>query len=367
MRKNRISCVAIGAFCLPLCVFGEGRWGETCISEFPNPPQMVETGLGLELDQLVHSAYPIQWRVRDVVRADWTIQYGGSSQTDKKGKVITVMAGQSVPYTTSHFAHETGHATSSFSEDWSSREAYIRSRCTDDGYALGVNIVARRTIKQCAGADTGVVSADVPYFTEWYETMAANPPILYGDFGYAFCERNIESITGKNYLAYYGDWYDAHFSSAPPSGLAFDNEPFFERIEALAHDAADGAEALQEHWPIQAPAREMRSNTVSYVGGGAPLVPGIDVRASEIRVRRTDPSHVVVANMQLSAPCISLDTVRARYPSAIVTGSPHNGSPDAYGTWSIFGPDGEIAFGFSYVNPKCVGRVTLVPGASPPA
>jgi len=155
--------------------------------------------------------------------------------------------------------------------------------------------------------------------------------------------------------------------AAGSSETAFDNEPFFQRIEALAHDAADGAEALQEHWPIRAPAREMRSNTVSYVGGGAPLVPGIDVRASEIRVRRTDPSHVVVANMQLSAPCISLDTVRARYPSAIVTGSPHNGSPDAYGTWSIFGPDGEIAFGFSYVNPKCVGRVTLVPGASPPA
>ena len=120
-------------------------------------------------------------------------------------------------------------------------------------------IASRRSIKQCVGVDTGVVTADVPYFVAWYEAMAADPPILYGDFGYAFCERNTESISGKNYLDYYGDWYDAHYLAiATPS--QFDPEPFFKHVESLGIHAAQGIEELRAHWPAHSSfARRVRA------------------------------------------------------------------------------------------------------------
>lgn len=367
MRMNRIVTVGVLALSLSLSSVARPRVGETCTSEFPVPPPLIQTGLGSTLDELVHSAYPIQWRTKQVVRENWMINYGTSSATDKKNKIITVISGQSAPYTTSHFAHEVGHATSSFSENLTSRAAYVRSRCTDEGFALGVNIVARRTIKQCAGVDVGVVSADVPYFTEWHESMAANPPILYGDFGYAFCERNTESISGKNYLDYYGDWYDAHYVAPPPDSRGFDSGPFFDRIESLANLATEGPKALRNYWPGGESLVQSQTHSNSYAGGGAHLVEGISVIESEIRVSRDDASHLVLATMKIDAPCISLETMRARYPSVIMTDAPRTASPDAYAAWSIFGPWGEIAFGFSYANPKCISRVTLIPDAFPPA
>ena len=367
MRMNRI--VTMGTLALSLSISSAtcAKVGETCTSEFPVPPPLVQTGLGSTLDELVHSAYPIQWRTKQVARENWAINYGASSATDKKNKTITVIRGQSAPYTTSHFAHEVGHATSSFSENLTSREAYIRSRCTDEGFALGVNIVARRTIKQCAGVDVGVVSADVPYFTDWHESMAANPPILYGDFGYAFCERNTESISGKNYVDYYGDWYDAHYVAPPPDSRGFDAGRFFDHIEVLANLAVEGPEALRNHWPGGGLLVQSQTHPNSFVGAGARLVEGIDVTHSEIRVGRDDASHLVLASMTLDAPCISLETLRTRYPSVIMTDAPRTASPDAYASWSAFGPWGEIAFGFSYANPKCISRVILTPDAFPPA
>lgn len=370
MRTTRSSTKLAAALLflgLPCLAVAQNKLGEICTSEFPTPPEKIETGLGGGVDDLAHSAYALQWRVKQVDREDWTIAYGDASFTDKKKQLINVVRGQSVPYTTSHFAHEVGHATGGFGENTSSREAYIRSRCTEEGFALGVNINARRRIKQCAGADVGVVSTQVPIFTEWYESMAAAPPISYGDFGYAFCERNVESISGKNYLDFYGHWYDSHIAARSPAPQTVEGAAFFAKVSALAVQAGEGVAAMRAVWPAgDRLTLSARARPRSYFGGSASLVGAIQVVASELRVKRADPSQLVLATMDIAGPCISLDAVRAEYPSAIMTGSPTTGLPYDEGAWSAFGPWGEIAFGFAYANPKCVSSVTFKPDAFPP-
>lgn len=330
------------------------------------PPEKIVTGLGGGVDDLVHSGYSIQWRTRDVDRKGWKIQYGNSSSVDVLNKVMTVLSGQSVSYTTSHFSHEVGHATSSFREDLASRDAYIRSRCTDEGFALGVNIVARKEIKHCAGVDTGVVSADVPYFTDWFASMANNPPVLYGDFGYAFCERNIESVSGKNYLDYYGDWYDAHYMASVPEASGFATDPFFDKLEMMAGQARRGIDYLQDVWPGAETLVRSKTFSRSFVGGSSAFVPGVTVVDSEIRMTSLDTSKLLLATMNVEGRCISLESVRARYPSAIMIDSPTTGDPDDKGSWSVFGPWGQLGFGFAYKNPKCVASVTFNPNESAP-
>ncbi|WP_426286425.1 hypothetical protein [Luteibacter sp. E-22] len=342
------------------------RLGETCTSEFPEPPALVETGLGTGIDDLAHSAYAFQWRLAQVKREGWTISYGSSSATDKVRKAITIVDGQSTSYSTSHLSHEVGHATSYFGEDLSSREAYIRSRCIDEGFALGRNIVARKGIKQCVGVDVGVVSADVPYFTEWYESMAARPPVVYGDFGYAFCEKNVESVSGKNYLDYYGDWYDSHFVAPSVSTQQAHADSFFERVAALAGQAGGTVDDLRNAWPGGDRSVFIERSPGGYHSGSAPFVDGIDIVKSELRLKYDDKSRVVLATMDIVGQCISLEMVRARYPAAIMTDSPTTAMPDDEGAWSAFGPWGEIGFGFAYANPKCVSSVTFKPDAFPP-
>ncbi|MDQ0008961.1 hypothetical protein J2T07_001138 [Luteibacter jiangsuensis] len=340
--------------------------GETCTSEFPVPPALVETGLGTSVDDLAHSAYALQWRLAQVKREGWIISYGSSSATDKIRKTITIVDGQSQPYSTSHLSHEVGHATSYFGEDLSSREAYIRTRCIDEGFALGRNIVARQGIKQCAGVDVGVVSADVPYFTQWYESMAARPPVVYGDFGYAFCEKNVESVSGKNYLDYYGDWYDSHVMAPSVSTQQVHADSFFERVAALANQAGGTVDDLRNAWPGGERSIFIDRSPGGYHSGSAPFVDGIDIIKSELRLKYADKSRVVLATMDIVGQCISLDMVRARYPAAIMTDSPTTAMPDDEGAWSAFGPWGEIGFGFAYANPKCVSSVTFKPDAFPP-
>lgn len=371
MRTNRSGTkfVALLLFLgIPCAAAAQNKLGETCTSEFPIPPKKVETGLGSGVDDLAHSAYALQWRVKQVDAEDWIIAYGDASFTDKTKQFISVVRGQSIPYTTSHFAHEIGHATSSFGENISSREAYIKSRCTDEGFALGININARKRIKQCATADIGVVSAEVPFFTDWYDSMAANPPIYYGDFGRAFCEKNIESVSGKSYLDYYGDWYDSHYAADAPQTTNADESLFFARVSDLAARAGAGMTAIKDIWPDGN--RMMfpdQTRPRSYRGGAAPLAGAIRVVKSEWRVKRTDPAHVALATMDIDGPCVSLDMVRAEYPSAIMTDSPSTALPYDEGTWSAFGPWGEIGFGFAYASPKCVSSVTFKPDAFPPA
>jgi hypothetical protein len=346
----------------------QDKFGEKCTSEFPTPPKKIETGLGGGVDDLAHSAYPLQWRVKQVDAENWNIVYGDASFTDKKQQLISVARGLAVPYTTSHFAHEVGHATSGFGENISSREAYIKSRCTDEGYALGVNINARKLIKQCAATDIGVVSAEVPFFTEWYESMVARPPVLYGDFGRAFCEKNIESVSGKNYLDYYGDWYDSHMTAPGVQASLADGSLFFARVSDLASRVEGGVAAIKDVWPDGYRLKATnQARPRSYRGGPAPLVGAIRVVESELRVKRADPSRLVLATMNIDGPCVSLEMVRTQYPSAIMTDSPTTALPYDEGTWSAFGPWGEIGFGFAYANPKCVSSVTFKPEAFPPA
>lgn len=371
MRKTRRCTTLVTALLLmglPGIAFAQSKLGEICTSEFPTPPPKVETGLDVGVDDLAYSVYALHWRVKQVDREGWEIAYGDASFADKTRQLINVLRGQSVPYTTSHLAHELGHATGGFGENTSSREAYIKSRCTDEGYALGVNINARKSIKQCAGADIGVVSTQVPFFTEWYESMAAAPPISYGDFGFAFCERNVESISGKNYLDYYGDWYDSHIAANPPTPQHKEDAIFFEKVSVLADLAGQGVDTVRTVWP----AGDHLTFSVgprprSYHGERALLVGTIHVVKSELRVKRSDPSQLVLATMDIAGPCIGLEAVRTEYPSAIMTSSPSTGLPYDEGAWSAFGPWGEIAFGFAYANPKCISSITFKPDAFPPS
>lgn len=174
------------------------------------------------------------------------------------------------------------------------------------------------------------------------------------------------SSSGKNYLDYYGDWYDAHYvaSSLEVPRLAAD--PFFDKVDMMAGEASRGIESLHDVWPAAETLVRSRTFSRSFVGGSSVFVPGVTVADSEIRVKSLDTSSLLLATMSVQGRCISLDMVRTRYPSAIMTDSPTTADPDDKGTWSAFGPWGEIAFGFAYKNPRCVASVTFNPNESAP-
>lgn len=175
----------------------------------PMPPT---TGLGDCVDFITSGSSTLTNQVGSL---GYSIQYGGTSYTDYVAKKIVVpsyiCSPDSIPKlynTVATLAHELGHAEHGVREDTSSRDAYIKSWCDNEGYAVINNIKGRDEIFDCSAnsADIGVVASNRAQLISLYEGGGGMT-----DVGKAFCESNTTSTTGQSYLDFYGDYYDKHY------------------------------------------------------------------------------------------------------------------------------------------------------------
>ena len=115
----------------------QNRFGEICTSQLTEPPPKVATGYGEGMDDIVDAPLRLQRRVEQLKSGKqggvWSFEYDDWARTDRERFVIYVQPGHSDVSTGSQFTHEVGHAMFYPSIDWSSRDAYIRSSCADEG------------------------------------------------------------------------------------------------------------------------------------------------------------------------------------------------------------------------------------------
>jgi hypothetical protein len=65
--------------------------------------------------------------------------------------------------------------------------------------------------------------------------------------------------------------------------------------------------------------------------------------------------------LSVGGECVTLAGVRARYPGAVVSQAPRGRSLDEETSHSVGLEWGELSFGFSERNPRCLSSVTLSP------
>ena len=208
---NFLSAALLMSHSLPSRAVETYAGGLTCASDMPTPPAKVETKLGSEVDDIVNGVNRYRGNVSGLISTKWTFIYGESGYADRKEKIISLIRGASSLNMASQLSHEVGHAIFTPHFDESSRDAYVRTHCTDEGAALVENIIAMKTVKQCLNLDIGVMTESGAEMLSKYDEIAAKPPISFNEIGYLFCEKNFNSIDHKNYLDYYGDYYDSHY------------------------------------------------------------------------------------------------------------------------------------------------------------
>ena len=336
-----------------------------CTADLPHPLPKLETLLGEGVDDIVHSSRRYRGDIEGLLDDDWRFLYGTAAYTDREKREIFIIKGTSDLNMASQFAHETGHARYSARVDLSSRDAYVRSRCRDEGAALSENIVLRKAVKMCIDREMGIVTAEPALMQAKYDELAQTLPVDFETLGYLFCEKNINSVTHQNYLDYYGDWWTQNYgksalASVPASGDA----TFWWKIDLLARRASQGVNALEGVWPLSSsPARrETYGATVSLVGDEAWFSAGVTVDHSEIRLRSSEKGAVALASLDLSGVCIGLNEVRAHYPDVVGTASSHPGTPGGRISWTAYGDWGGLWFSFPSDNPKCLSSVSFHPG-----
>ncbi|HVI56509.1 MAG TPA: hypothetical protein VM621_15805 [Luteibacter sp.] len=336
-----------------------------CTADLPHQPPRVETSLGAGVDDVVYASTRYRGGVANLKQNDWKFFYGTAAFTDRKKRQIFIIRGASDLNMASQFAHETGHAKYSARVDYSSRDAYVRTRCRDEGAALSENIVLREAVKMCTGSEMGIVTAEPALMQAKYDELAEARPIDLEALGYFFCEKNINSVTHQNYLDYYGDWWTQNYGKAalalvPPSG----DSAFWTKIALLAGRANQGVDALEKIWPMSSSPFRLEEDgaTASLFGDEAWFSGGVTVERSEIRLRSTDNEQVALASLDISGVCIGLNEVRAHYPGIVGTGTAHPGVPDGEATWTAYGDWGGLWFAFPMANPKCLSGVSFHPG-----
>ncbi|MGA7438871.1 MAG: hypothetical protein WBW32_12175 [Luteibacter sp.] len=293
-------------------------------------------------------------------RKGWVFEYGDGSFTFREKKLVTIRKGSSGLNMTAQFAHEIGHADYSYKPDFSSRDAYVRKACTDEGFGLIENIVAHNAMNICAAIHLGLTTAEPDLFLAKYAELAQKPPILANGIGYMFCERN-SVRQGLTYLDYYGDWYDANYGKAiEPASIEV--EPTLWRELAEAADAGvRGGSALRTVWP--ATVRTVRdiapnSGVNRWEGGARKLSSTVTMSGTEVRTDMDD--NVIVASGRIEGRCIVRAEVMKYYPALEITQPPSPHGPQRT-VWSAYGEWGQISFGFSEEAPRCLESIAMIP------
>jgi hypothetical protein len=327
------------------------------------------TELGDGIDDLIHIPRRLRSEVGSAQKNRWKFQYGTAAFADREKKTVNIIRGASDKNMASQVSHEIGHANYVPHYDNSSRDAYVRSACTDEGRGVLENIYAYKAFKTCAALDVGLITAEPATILAKYEELAQSLPMRPADLGMLFCEKNINSITHQNYLDYYGDWWDANYGKREPVKPADSrDESFLVIVENLANEAASGAADLLAAWPsvMSLEPAAGPDHLLSRRGGGAALSSDRWMGAGEIRTDINDLDRVGIAYFALRGRCLSLAAIKSRYSDLALTGIPQSPLSSETTVWSAFGSWGKLSFVFVNDDPDCVGEISLDPHPAPP-
>lgn len=327
------------------------------------------TELGSGIDDLVHIPKRLRSEVGEAQREQWKFQYGAAAFADREKKMVNIIRGASDQNMASQLSHEIGHANYMPDYDYASRDAYVRSACTDEGRGVLENIHAYKAFKTCAAIDVGLITAEPQTILAKYEELAQSLPVRPVEIGMLFCEKNTNSVTHQSYLDYYGDWWDANYGKRVPAKAADSrDESFLVLVEKLADEAAKGAVNLLAVWPSPMPLETVRTANIPLTrrGGGGALSADRWMGAGEIRTDANDLDRVGIAYFALRGRCLDLATIKSRYAGLKLTGIPRSPLPSENTVWSVFGSWGKLSFVFANGDPGCVGEISLDPHPVPP-
>ena len=359
-------------------VRAEVNVGMSCTaSRWPtNPPAITETGLGDDVDKLAYVPERLRSEIQNLKANKWEFLTGPNSRTERKNKKIYIQETSSLMSKLALLSHETGHAIYSPIPNYSSKDAYLKIACLDEGMAVYENIVARNVIQACPAEQGGHLDIGLAAATPWepYLDYIANSPLPlnYADLGMMFCKSNINSITGQNYLDYYGDWYDRHYGSQSEtlmaaggvgSGLPKATPSFWEMIDKLAKASVTGADNLSAIWPsTELHEQQEASPRFKTLKGDRYQLDANTLITSSTLTANTS-LNVMLANIDIEGICVTRQDIEQHYPDLVLLDIPRG--PGELASWGAYGLWGRINFAFEN-DGRCLSSVAFDPTAKVP-
>ncbi len=183
------------------------------------PARIASSGLGNDVDRLVALSPKLHGDLGDLRKKGWTIVHGPAgrgSYTDRSAMppriVIDAMNRGRPLQTTQALAHETGHALYQYTEDVSSKKAYVDGKLADEGAATLNNIKVRREILAHGGPDIGIAgnAANHPAYNAAYDQFVKDGDAAKArhTIGQIYGRGEFTSVNNQSYRDYYGTWYD---------------------------------------------------------------------------------------------------------------------------------------------------------------
>ncbi len=129
----------------------------------PSPKTPVSTGLGESVDDLVGKSPTLEADIEKLKESGWEIEYGapgkGSYAWREGDPPLIVLDGNlkgDPEQAVQVLPHEVGHATYTYTPDYSSNAAYVNGALAGEGAATMKNIQIQREILANGGPDIGI-------------------------------------------------------------------------------------------------------------------------------------------------------------------------------------------------------------------
>lgn len=114
-------------------------------------------------------------------------------------------------------SHEVGHATYTYTPDYSSNAAYVNGALADEGAATMKNIQIQREILANGGPDIGIAGTPANHagYNAAYDAYlkTGDASAARQSIGTIFGSGEQTSTTGQTYSDYYGSWYDKTYGT----------------------------------------------------------------------------------------------------------------------------------------------------------
>ena len=181
----------------------------------------VTTGFGDDVDQLASKSPTLTNDLKKLKDDGWTLKEGNEgwgTMANRKTQTITVDKGalNDPARTVQLLSHESGHAMYTPKDDFSSRDAYLNSKLSDEGAATLNNIKVQREILANGGPDIGISGnpANQKSYNSIYDSVKSGKMTeteAQSKIGRIFGRGEQTSVTGQDYEDYYGGWYDKNY------------------------------------------------------------------------------------------------------------------------------------------------------------
>ena len=189
-------------------------------TEIKSPANMVKTGLGDAVDKIAAKSPSLQKDLEKLDKEKWAIEYGpvGDGSVANRDKKLISIDGKFKDdpiEVTKLLAHEVGHATYPYKDDFSSKSAYVNGALADEGAATLNNIKVQREIQANSGLNIRIAGNSTNHdgYNKAYDQFLkdGNAESARQSIGTLFGKGEITSNTNEPYADYYGNWYDKNF------------------------------------------------------------------------------------------------------------------------------------------------------------